>query len=143
MRIIQARQNKVVPLGFQGENGVVTVQFDVSGWAELYGAGTFRLMNQRPTENVGYPCAVSVDNNVVSWVVGSAEVYYAGNGRCQLDYTVNQKVAKSIQFITSVYPSVGAGPVPEPVPDWVWEIRESIASLQIATDSEINSALYG
>lgn len=143
MRIIQAKKNKIVPLGFQGENGVVTVEFDVTGWADLYGSGVFRLMNQRPTENIGYPCTVTLSGNTVSWVVGAAEVYYSGNGRCQLDYTVNQKVAKSIQFITSVYPSVGAGDIPEPVPDWVWEIREAIASLQIATDSEISSALYG
>lgn len=143
MRIIQARQNKVIPIGFQGENGVVTVQFDVSGWAELYGSGTFTLMNQRPTEDYGYPCTVTVSDNVVSWVVTSAEVYIPGNGRCQLDYKVNQKVAKSVQFITSVYPSVGVGDIPDPAPDWVEEIREAIASIEVATIPEIDSALYG
>lgn len=143
MRIMQAKKNKVIPLGFQGENGVVTVQFDVSGWSDLYGAGTFSLMNQRPTEENGYPCYVSVDGNVVSWLISSTEVYIPGNGRCQLTYTVNNTVAKSIQFITSVYPSVGVGEVPDSPPDWVWEIREAIASIEIATISEIDSALYG
>ena len=143
MRIMQAKKNKVVPLGFQGENGVVTVQFDVSGWSDLYGAGTFSLMNQRPTEDMGYPCYVSVADNVVSWLISAAEVYIPGNGRCQLTYTVNNTIAKSIQFITSVYPSVGVGDVPDPAPDWVWEIREAIASIEVATISEIDSALYG
>lgn len=143
MRIIQAKKNKVIPLGFQGENGVVTVQFDVTGWSDLYGVGVFTLMNQRPTEDFGYPCPVTISNNIVSWVVASADVYIPGNGRCQLDYKVNQKVAKSIQFITSVYPSVGVGDVPDPAPDWVQEILDAISSIEVATIPEIDSALYG
>lgn len=143
MRIIQARRNKVIQLGFQGENGVVTVQFDVKGWADLYGAGTFALMNQRPTEEIGYPCSVTVENNVVSWIVGSADVFIPGNGRCQLSYTVNNKIAKSVQFITSVYKSIGVGDVPDPAPDWVQDVLNAVASINVATTEQIDSALYG
>lgn len=142
MRTIQAKKNKVIPLGFQGENNVVTVQFDVSGWRDLYGNGTFTLMNQRPTEGFGYPCAVTVENEVVSWVIKSADVYIEGNGLCQLTYTVNNAIAKSVQFITSVRKSVGVGDVPDPVPDWVQEIQEAISTIEVATIAQIDSALY-
>lgn len=142
MRTIQAKQNRVIPIGFQGENGVVTVQFDVTGWADLYGTGTFTLLNKRPTEEIGYPCSVTVSGNTVSWVVSAADVYYAGNGRCQLDYTVNQQVAKSVQFFTLVSPSIGVGDVPDPAPDWIREVLEAVASIQVATNAEIDLALY-
>lgn len=153
MRVITAKKNKIIPLGFQGENGVVTVQFDVTGWADLYGSGTFSLMNQRPTETIGYPCDVTVADEIVSWVVDSNDVYIEGNGRVQLTYTVDSKIAKSIQFFTLVQKSIGVGAVPEPVPDWMDEMREEISeanaiaqecldSVVVATNAEIDSALY-
>lgn len=154
MRIVTAKKNKVIPLGFQGENGVVTVQFDVSGWSDLYGSGTFSLMNQRPMETIGYPCDVSVTDDIVSWLVSNNDVYIDGHGRVQLTYTVDSKVAKSVQFITLIQKSIGVGAVPEPVPDWMEEMRQEIAaaatlaqecldSVQVATNPEIDAALYG
>ena len=96
MRIVQAKKNKPIYIGWQGENEVVTVQFDVSGWSDLYGNGTFTLINQRPTETVGYPCTVTVADNIVSWVVKAVDVFIEGNGHVQLTYTVNGQIAKSI-----------------------------------------------
>ena len=91
MRIIQANKNKPIALGFQGENDAVTVQFDVKGWADLYGAGYFTLLNQRPTESVGYPCTVTVADEVVSWVVSYTDVFIEGTGHVQLTFTRSRK----------------------------------------------------
>ena len=142
MRIVKAKQNKPIYIGWQGENEVVTVQFDVKGWKDLYGNGVFTLINQRPTETVGYPCTVSVADEVVSWLVKDTDVYLEGNGHVQLTYTVNGAVAKSIQFFTFVQKSINSGPVPDPLPDWFEEVMEYIQQLQIATNAEIDSALY-
>jgi hypothetical protein len=142
MRVIQARKNKTLAIGFQGENDAVKVEFDVTGWSDLYGAGTFIVMNQRPTENYGYPCNITTDGNKVTWTVSNADVYYQGNGRLQLVYTVNQVVAKSEQFFTRIDNAIGSGPVPDPAPDWVWEVREAIATIEVATIPEIEAALY-
>ena len=153
MRIVKAKQNKIIPLGFQGEHDVTTVQFDVSGWADLYGEGTFSLVNQRPSETTGYPCTITEENEIVSWVVDNNDVYIEGNGRVQLTYTVGENIAKSIVFITRIMKSIGVGEVPEPVPDWMEEMRQEIAaandiaqecldSVQVATNAEIDSALY-
>lgn len=154
MRIVTARKNKIIPLGFQGEHDVTTVQFDVSGWADLYGEGTFSLMNQRPTETMGYPCTISEENEIVSWVVDNNDVFIEGNGRVQLTYTVGQNIAKSIVFITRVMKSIGVGEIPDPAPDWMEEMKQEIAeateiaqecldSVQVATNPEIDAALYG
>lgn len=142
MRIIQAKKNKPIYIGWQGENEVVTVQFDVKGWADLYGSGVFTVMNQRPTETVGYPCTVTVSNEVVSWVVKDVDVYIEGNGRVQLTYTVDGHVAKSIQFITTIQKSINVGDIPDPLPDWFAEVMEYIEQLQIATIPEIDAELY-
>lgn len=149
MRIIQAQKNKPIYIGWQGENEVVTVQFDVSGWSDLYGAGTFTLINQRPKETVGYPCAVTVSDNVVSWVVKEVDVYHEGNGHVQLTYTVNDQIAKSIQFFTIIQKSINVGDIPDPLPDWFNEVQvkiqeclDAVAAIEVATNAEIDSALY-
>lgn len=153
MRIIQANKNKPIALGFQGENDAVTVQFDVKGWADLYGAGYFTLLNQRPTESVGYPCTVTVADEVVSWVVSYTDVFIEGTGHVQLTYTVGEKLAKSVQYFTLVRKSINVGEVPEPVPDWFYQIEEEVAeakdiaqecldSVEVATNAQIDAALY-
>lgn len=153
MRIVQAKKNKPIYIGWQGENEVVTVQFDVSGWSDLYGSGTFTLINQRPTETVGYPCTVTVADDVVSWVVKDVDVFIEGNGHVQLTYTVNGQIAKSIQFFTFVQRSINVGDIPEPLPDWFsemqQEIDEAMALVQevldtyaVATNAEIDAAIY-
>lgn len=142
MRIVQAEKNKIIHIGRQGENEVVTVQFDVKGWSDLYGDGVFTVINQRPTETVGYPCTVTVSDEVVSWVVKDLDVYIEGNGRVQLIYTVNEHVAKSVQFISFIQKSIDIGDIPDPLPDWFAEVMEYISQLQIATNAQIDAELY-
>lgn len=153
MRTIHANKNKPLIIGFQGENDAVTVQFNVSGWKDLYGEGTFSLLNQRPSETIGYPCTVTEEDNVVSWVVKEVDVFKEGTGRVQLTYTVGETLAKSEQFFTIVRNSINVGDVPEPYPDWYYEVmkeineakelsQECLDSVQVATNAEIDSALY-
>ena len=146
MRQINASTIKPIFLGFQGENDALCVRFDVSGWADTYGTGTFSLMNLRPTETVGYPCTVTVDGNIATWVVQTADVALEGYGRCQLSYTVDDVIAKSVQFITYVNSSIGVGALPEIVPDWLDQINQEIADIEtdyaVATITDINTALY-
>ena len=150
MRVINAKRGKPIILGYQGENGAVSVRFDVSGWEEAYGTGIFSLTNQRPTEPVGYPCsAISVEDGVLSWTVSNTDVSVAGDGFVQLTYTVDENIAKSEQYNTLVLGSINYGPVPTPAPDWVWEVRSAVAeaiaiasSIETATISQIDEALY-
>ena len=146
MRTVNASTIKPIMLGFQGENDALSVRFDVSGWADTYGSGTFSLMNLRPTETVGYPCEVTVQDNIATWEVHTADVALEGYGRCQLSYTVDDTVAKSVQFITFVRSSIGAGALPEIVPDWVEKVNQEIEDIEtayaVATITDINTGLY-
>lgn len=146
MRIVQANKNKPLVIGRQGENEVTTVQFDVSGWATLYGEGTFTLTNLRPTESLGYACTVTVADEVVSWVVKSTDVYIAGEGHVQLTYTVGDQIAKSVIYFTRVQKSLNSSEVPDDPPDWAADVLSELARLEalfdIATTAEIDSAIY-
>ena len=121
MRYVNANDEYIV-LGRQGENHVVTVQFDVTGWAEEYGVGEFLLFNERSKDKTAYPCTVTQTGNRLDWVIESADVYYSGYGRVQLTYIVNNAVAKSVIYYTVVLPSLDAGDSPTPTPEWIQDV---------------------
>ena len=119
MRYVTATEGVDIVLGRQGENEVVTVQFDVSGWAEEYGVGEFLLFNERSKDTAAYPCTVTQTGEVLDWVIKSADVYYSGYGKVQLTYIVNNAIAKSVIYYTVTLPSLDSGDMPTPVPEWI------------------------
>ena len=122
MRYVTATEGVDIVLGRQGENEVVTVQFDVTGWAEEYGVGEFLLFNERSKDTAAYPCTVTQTGERLDWVIESADVYYSGYGRVQLTYIVNNAVAKSVIYYTVVLPSLDAGDAPVPTPEWIQDV---------------------
>ena len=122
MRYVTATEGVDIVLGRQGENEVVTVQFDVTGWAEEYGVGEFLLFNERSKDTAAYPCTATQTGERLDWVIESADVYYSGYGRVQLTYIVNNAVAKSVIYYTVVLPSLDAGDAPTPTPEWIQDV---------------------
>ena len=122
MRYVKAEEKENIALGRQGENQVVTVQFDVAGWREQYGTGEFILLHQRSGDTAAYPCTITEDGDTLVWVIESADVYYKGNGMAQLIYIVNSAIAKSVIYSTFVLPSLDGGDMPTPMPDWIFEV---------------------
>jgi len=144
MRIITPELN-TIRIGHQGENGAVCVQINAADWPTLYGAGEFRLDHQRPSDPAGYPCEVSFDGQVVSWIVTASDVAIAGYGKAELVYKVNDVVAKSITYSTIIEASVdGSGDPPEPWESWVDEVMdardEAVEAASNAADSERNAS---
>lgn len=154
MRIVQAEKKKPLIIGWQGENEVTQVQFDVSGWKDTYGTGTFSLLNQRPTETIGYPCTVTEEDGIVSWVVKDVDVAKEGTGHVQLTYTVGETLAKSEQYFTLIRKSINVSEeIPEPYPDWFADVmvqvneakeiaQKCLDAVAVATNAQIDSALY-
>lgn len=125
---IACNNRYTIPLGRQGENKVVTIQFPIAKWLREYGAGgTWVLTNMRPTDTDAYPCAVTSDDNYVYWTLTDADVQYKGNGYAQLTYVKNGAVAKSEIFDTYIGKSLEAtAEPPEPWKPWVDNIIEFI-----------------
>ena len=141
MKYVVAQEGVVIPLGRQGENGVVTVIFSTSTWPDNYGEGAFQLVHKRATDSAPYPCNITIDENGnVNWLVEAADVYAVGFGCCQLSYVVNEAIAKSIIYSTSTLPSLGGGGMPEPVPSWlerVFQIGDGVEQAEtIALNAE-------
>lgn len=126
MRIITPEFN-LIKIGYQGENEAVCVQFDVSNWPELYGAGgTFALRHQRAGDPDGYPVIVTEEDGTVSWVVSNIDTRDPGYGKATLIYTVGDVVAMSVEYATLTEASVGENPEPpDPWKPWIDEILEA------------------
>ena len=123
MRIVNAAPDVVIELGRQGENNITTVIFPTADWAEEFGQGAFQLVHRRRCDPAPYPCNITVDDNGdVNWLVESADVFYDGIGWAQLAYVVGGAIAKSVVYMTSTTLSLGGGPLPQPVPDWIQNI---------------------
>lgn len=137
MRIVRAQDRVSIPLGRQGENNVQAVVFNVSGWADLYGAGAFEVFHKRNKDTVAYPVVIQVsdDHNTISWIVGNADVEKVGEGECQLVYVVNGKIAKSVIFQTTVTKSLdGSGDPPEPYENRIQDLIESATNITVEAD---------
>ena len=137
MRYVQAKDNEPIYIGRQGENNVEVVQFDVTGWANLYGEGAFEVFHKRCRDTVAYPCVISMseDGNAVEWLVGNADVEYTGQGECQLVYVADGDIAKSVIFQTCTAKSLdGSGEPPEPYENRIQDLIEAAANITVEAD---------
>lgn len=144
MRIVTPDEKNGIYLGRQGENLVTEVQFDVSVavWEETYGVGTWRLLNRRPSDPAGYPVEIAVENDVIKWIPTATDLKYAGCGTCELIYTVEDAIAKSIIYGTQILPAIdGTGEIPEPWESWIDEVVQARDDAQAAAVSAAGSAV--
>ena len=123
MREINVRCGDAIPLGHAGENAALTVKFDVTGWEDAYGLGTYSLAVKRPGESIAYLVDVTEDSGLVYWVVSNVDTGKAGTGSVQLRYTVGGTLAKSSVYMTVIRPSVGDQETPDPYEDILEEIQ--------------------
>lgn len=113
-------------LGRAGENGVVTVQFDYSDWVEEFGEGTVALVLKRAEDEEAFPVPISALNGVATWAVTSVHTAQEGKGYCELIYTIDEQVAKSMIWQTIVKPALATTEeVPEPWEPWIDDITEA------------------
>lgn len=129
MRIIEADTQNALPLGRQGEKGVTTVAFDVHGWLEEFGAGTFVLLHKRNGDDAGYPVKTVLEDGKVLWTVDEADVFRPGTGVAQLIMMVDGKVAKSGLYKTSTSQALNeTKTAPEAWKAWVDSIFEAVGT---------------
>lgn len=139
---IVKNNNTTIPIGREGENDALVIKFPyVKEWESLYGSGTFELMNHRPDDVDPYPCVVDSDGDSVLWIINASDVAQVGRGRCQLTYVVNDTIAKSIIFATTINESIGdAGDPPAPYQSWVTDVLQAGAAAVQSAESAAESA---
>lgn len=138
MRDLIIRPGDTINLGRQGENIAEQVQFDVAGWADLYGSGTYTLRLLRPGESIPYDVDVTVSGERVLWNVSDTDTAIRGMGEAQLILTVGSIVAKTQIYHTMITRSIAGDPTPpDPAQDWFDQVKGfSDAAEESASDAE-------
>lgn len=129
---IYVRRGERVPLGREGTRGVRRVIFDSTRWVREYGEGVVQLIVQRPGESQPYPIALIYEDDTAIWEVNSADTAIPGEGKCEWQYYVGDKLEKSEIYTTVIVDSL-ADPTDE-APDRYDIWMEAL--LEVASEAE-------
>lgn len=123
-------QQCAVPLGIQGENETLVYTADVSDWLAAWPLGVIALVLQPPDGSDVYMGNTSLDREtgVLSWTVTEFDTAIVGYGKGELRIVSGDVVKKSWTFATYTRASVlaAASVPPEPVPDWISDLMQTI-----------------
>lgn len=132
MTIINVSPNRLVQIGYEGEDKVTILRFSYSDkWLEN-GDGIFTVRVLRNGENKAYDAQLIKDdreNFIIDMTVTDVELSKKGYGEMQLVYTGADFVKKSPVYKYYVSRSVGE-PVDPPAQDVYTQIIESLSDLQ-------------
>lgn len=138
MREIDMSAVTTITLGRLGENRAAVIRFHCEDWEDTYGVGTFGLVAKHDEDSTAHPCAITVEDGVVSWEITSQETQKKGYGRCELFYTVGGVVAKSDIYRTYVADALTGGETPpEPYDDWLVQAVEAAGDAEAAKQGAI------
>lgn len=122
-------------IGYEGENQVTEVDFDITSWVEEFGEGAAVLSIRRPGDADPYPQATTQDGHIVKWEVSQTDVAVKGSGEIQLTYTVGGRIKKSAVFGIRIERSLDAtGQVPDPYISWIELMVETGAQVKADAD---------
>lgn len=110
-------------IGVQGENIANAIQMDISSWRSEFPNAGFHILFKRYNENVAYPVATELTDNILTWYPTVTDTEVTGVGYVEVRATdqTTGLVKKSRIIPTSVENSVSgmSSPVPDPFDDWL------------------------
>lgn len=128
-------------IGKQDENNAETIDIDYSAWVEKYGEGVITATFQGAEDENPYDIVLTTANGIATWTVTDANTVAAGVGKLQLNYVVDEVVAKSLIWTVRVYPSMRAsGEAPGGYQDWLTALQGLSAETQQNAQNAANSA---
>lgn len=133
-----------IPLGRQGENKATKIVFDCNVYAESFGAGTAYLFHQRAPDTCPYPVAIEQDGNTIKWEVSASDTEFAGQGQCELFWYVDDIIAKTQVWSTTVTEALTgteSEEVPEAAQGWVSKVLQAIADIGKVNDEVVKAAV--
>lgn len=83
-------------IGKQDENNAETIDIDYSAWVEKYGEGVITATFQGAEDENPYDIVLTTANGIATWTVTDANTVAAGVGKLQLNYVVDEVVAKAL-----------------------------------------------
>ena len=132
MTIINASPDRIIQLGYEGEDRVTVLRFRYSAdWLEN-GEGIFNIRVRRHGEHTAYNAALVADdaeNNCLLMTVTNTELSVKGTGEMQVVYSGADFVKKSPIYSYNVSRAVDEAADP-PAQDVYTQIIESLSDLQ-------------
>lgn len=123
-----SRYGHKIRIGFEGENAVSRVDFDMTSWVEKYGEGSLVLFVIRPRDTVPYPVSLSIVDGIATWNITSTDCARHGSGAIQLKYTVGSVFKKSYIYETSCSGSLDeTDTIPDGYESWLATLTDLAA----------------
>lgn len=129
---IQAKSIKVIQLGHRGENEAREIIFDLADYISAYGPGTARLLHQRDGDPAPYIVPAAQTDSTLTWTVTDEDTAAPGTGSAELQWTVNNVLAKSDIWNTRTKAALddGATAPPTGAEGWYQQLIAYIDSLR-------------
>ena len=132
---------KAIRIGYEGENVVTQIDFDLKKWIAEYGLGGVTLLVIRHGDTDAYPVPLMIDDGVASWSITQTDTAKVGRGAIQLVYTAGEKIKKSPIYTTSCSNSLDdSDTVPDPYDSWLATLTDLSALVTAkAAESLVNA----
>ena len=112
--------SKVIRIGYEGENVVTQINFNLQMWIDEYGLGGVTLLVLRHGDRDAYPVPLMIEDGVASWIITKTDTANVGRGAIQLKYVVGEKIKKSPIFDVSCLNALDdSDTVPDPYDSWL------------------------
>lgn len=133
-------RERPILLGKAGEDQATMIRFPINVFFPFLNGATFSLVHQRAGDVAPYPCAITVADGFIDWVIQSGDVANPGSGVAQLTATnAAGSVAKTVIFTTVTTDSLGYVTPPNPQAAWIDEV---IRAGQASSDNALQSSVY-
>ena len=112
--------SKAIRIGYEGENVVTRIDFNLKQWIAEYGLGGVTLLVIRHGDIDAYPVPLIIEDGIASWSITRVDTAKVGRGAIQLKYVVGEKIKKSPIYTTTCSNALDdSDTVPDPYDSWL------------------------
>lgn len=120
--------DRVIRIGYEGENVVTQINFNLKMWIDEYGLGGVTLLVIRHGDRDAYPVPLMIEDGVASWSITKTDTAKEGRGAIQLKYVVGKKIKKSPIFNISCQNALDdSDVVPDQYDSWLATVTDLTA----------------
>lgn len=111
---------KAIRIGYEGENVVTQIDFNLKTWIAEYGLGGVTLLVIRHGDSDAYPVPLMIEDGIASWSITQTDTAKVGRGAIQLKYVVGEKIKKSPIYTTTCSNALDdSDTIPDPYDSWL------------------------
>lgn len=133
--------SKAIRIGYEGENVVTQIDFNLRTWIAEYGLGGVTLLVIRHGDTDAYPVPLIIKDGIASWSITQTDTAKVGRGAIQLKYVVGEKIKKS-QILDVICSNSldDSDTIPDPYDSWLATLTDLSALVTAkAAESLVNA----